>query len=252
MDKKSTYAEDFWQELKQHTSARIALGRAGSSITTSELLNFQQAHALARDAVHVPLNESLIINALSDLNLPTILLQTKAADRQSYLLRPDWGKILTEESAIALSEAQSEFDIALIIADGLSAQAIHQHVAPLFSLLIPKLLALNFSLAPVAIVRNGRVAISDEIGEALKSKMSIIFIGERPGLSSPDSLGVYLTYAPTKVNTDEKRNCISNIRPEGMPYVMAAEKITYLIQEAMRRQISGVTLKDNLQISLEG
>ncbi|WPP50678.1 ethanolamine ammonia-lyase subunit EutC [Catalinimonas niigatensis] len=252
MDKKSTYAEDFWQELRRHTSARIALGRAGSSMTTHELLNFQQAHALARDAVHTPLNEALVSNALRDLNLPFILLQTKATDRQSYLLRPDWGKILAEESAKAISETQSEFDIALIVADGLSAQAIHQHIASLFGLLIQKLLALNFSLAPVAIVRNGRVAVSDEIGQALKSKVAIIFIGERPGLSSPDSLGVYLTYAPSKGNTDEKRNCISNIRPEGMPYVMAAEKITYLIQEAMRRQISGVTLKDDLQISLEG
>lgn len=252
MEKKDRHEEDFWQELKQHTSARIALGRAGSSVTTRELLNFQQAHALARDAVHTPLDEESVRESLKVFNLPIIHLNTKAADRKSYLLRPDWGKILDEESQKSISEVSSAFDLSLIIADGLSAQAIHQHIASVFALLIPKLQALDFSLAPFTIVKNGRVAVSDEIGEGLKSKMSIIFIGERPGLSSPDSLGIYLTYAPAKGNTDEKRNCISNVRPAGMPYVIATEKLTYLIQEAMRKQISGVKLKDDLQISLEG
>ncbi|MDF9797291.1 ethanolamine ammonia-lyase small subunit [Catalinimonas alkaloidigena] len=251
MSHSPTYQEDFWQNLRQHTGARIALGKAGSSISTEELLKFQLAHAQARDAVHTSFNRTELIKELKLIHHEAIELNTLAKDRQSYLLRPDWGKVLNDESKAKVRSNASQYDISLIIGDGLSAQAIHRHIPPLFKILIPKLRKLNFSLAPISLVKHARVAISDEIGEALKCRMSIIFIGERPGLSSADSLGIYLTYSPVVGNTDEKRNCISNVRPEGMPYIMAAEKLTYLINESIRKKISGVQLKDDLQISLK-
>lgn len=252
MSDSPTHQEDFWRSLRKHTAARIALGKAGSSITTEELLKFQQAHALARDAVHTPLNEKELLEALQPLQQEIITLHTQAEDRQTYLLRPDWGKKLSDVSRKDLQSSGVASELCLIIGDGLSAQAIHRHIPPLFNILIPKLIDLNISLAPISIVRHARVAVSDEIGAMMKSKMSVIFIGERPGLSAADSLGIYLTYDPVKGNTDEKRNCISNVRPEGMPYVVAAEKLTYLIQESFRRKLSGVKLKDGLQISLKG
>lgn len=252
MSDSPTHQEDFWHSLRKHTAARIALGKAGSSITTQELLKFQQAHALARDAVHTPLDEQELITALQPLQQEIISLHTQAEDRQSYLLRPDCGKQLNDESRKGLRTPSEESDLSLIIGDGLSAQAIHRHIPPLFNILIPKLLELKISLAPISIVRHARVAVSDEIGAMMKSKMAVIFIGERPGLSAADSLGIYLTYHPKKGNTDEKRNCLSNVRPEGMPYVVAAEKLTYLIQESFSRKLSGVKLKDGLQISLKG
>ncbi|MEK6479444.1 ethanolamine ammonia-lyase subunit EutC [Catalinimonas sp. 4WD22] len=252
MSDSPTYKKDFWQSLRKHTAARIALGKAGSSITTQELLKFQQAHALARDAVHTPLDEKALTEALQPLQQEIITLHTQAEDRQTYLLRPDWGKQLSDESRKDLPSPEVESDLSLIIGDGLSAQAIHRHIPPLFKILIPKLKESGFSLAPISIVRHARVAVSDEIGALMRSKLAVIFIGERPGLSAADSLGIYLTYNPEKGNTDEKRNCISNVRPEGMPYVVAAEKLTYLIQESFRRKLSGVKLKDGLQISLKG
>lgn len=252
MEQVPSIKDDFWQSLKKHTAARIALGKAGSSINTQELLKFQQAHSLACDAVHTPLDEESVLDALKALGQETLQLSSQVEDRQQYLLRPDWGKKLSDESKNQLNTNNQSYDIALIVGDGLSSQAIQKHIAPLFKILLPKLEEKNYQLAPISLVKNARVAISDEIGQLLQCKMAVIFIGERPGLSSADSLGIYLTYAPQVGNTDEKRNCISNVRPEGMPYVVAAEKLSYLIQESFKKELSGVSLKDDLQISLEG
>ena len=244
------YTKDYWHKLREHTTARIALGRAGGSLNTAEQLKLFQAHAMARDAVHAVMDIELLSRQMEEFGLDTIHLQTEAAEREQYLLRPDWGRKLNSESHDLLQKHQSNSEIALIVGDGLSAKAVNTHIQPLFKELLPKLSA--YRLAAVSLVCQARVAVSDEIGAGLGCQMAVIFLGERPGLSSPDSLGIYLTYAPKPGQTDESRNCISNVRPQGMPYVIAAEKLAYLISEAMRRKISGVSLKDDLQIKLEG
>ncbi len=244
------YTEDYWQQLRQFTNARIAMGRAGGSLTTKEQLKLFQAQAMARDAVHAAMDVEMLSKQLGEFGLGTVSLQTKAADREKFLLRPDWGRQLQPESLALLEQLNGACDISLIIGDGLSAKAVHAHVHPLFKELIPKLS--SYRLSPVCLVRQARVAVSDKIGLALGSQLAIIFLGERPGLSSPDSLGIYLTYGPKPGQTDERRNCISNVRPEGMHYIVAAEKLAYLVGEALRRKISGVQLKDDLQIKLEG
>lgn len=250
MSEISHFTEDYWQSLKQYTSARIALGRAGGSLSTAEQLRLFRAHARARDAVHAAMNHETLQQALAQYHLPVLALQTQAGSRQEFLLRPDRGRKLSPDSLKTLQTQRGAYDISLIIGDGLSARAIQAHVAGLFSALMPKLQ--QYQLAPICLVQQARVAISDEIGEALNSRLSVIFIGERPGLSAAESLGIYLTYAPRQGKTDETRNCISNVRPEGMPYAVAADKLSYLIQESFRRKLSGVKLKDDLPISLEG
>ncbi|MFW5726677.1 MAG: ethanolamine ammonia-lyase subunit EutC [bacterium] len=249
---KQHITQDYWQELQKHTQARIALGRAGSSLSTQALLDFQLAHAQARDAVHKVLEAASLAIECEKYKLGQHILQSRAADRQTYLLRPDLGRRLHEKSKQLLEKSAAGFDLSLIIADGLSANAVSAGIIPLLDLLIPKLMAQAYRLAPLSIVNQGRVAISDEIGSLQKSKLAVIFLGERPGLSAPDSLGIYLTFGPEVGNTDEKRNCISNVRPAGMPYPLAAEKLSYLIKESLRKKISGVALKDDLQISLKG
>lgn len=243
------YTEDYWSNLKAFTNARIALGRAGGSLNTQEQLKLFRAHALARDAVHASLSHERLTDEVNNLQMQTVVLHTKARTREEFLLRPDWGRNLSNAAMQSLTSYRGEYDIALIAGDGLSAKAVHAHLPGLLHYLIPKLN--GFEIAPLCIVHQARVAVSDEIGETLNSKMSIIFIGERPGLSASESLGIYLTYQPKKGNTDEKRNCISNVRPEGMPYQVAADKLVYLVNEAMRRKISGVKLKEDLPISLE-
>lgn len=245
-----TYTKDYWQDLKEYTSARIALGRAGGSLNTHEQLRLFRAHALARDAVHASMDEAILQNTLSHHSLSFINLKTQAKDRKQFLLRPDWGRKLERESYNQVVQYHSDYDLSLIIGDGLSAKAIHAHVPGLFDALLPKLSI--YRLSPVTLVQQSRVAVSDEIGEGFGSRLAVIFIGERPGLSASESLGIYLTYHPKKGLTDEKRNCISNVRPEGMPYNVAADKLAYLIGESLRRKLSGVQLKDDLPISLEG
>ena len=247
----STYTQDYWQNLKAFTNARIALGRAGGSLNTEEQLRLARAHALARDAVHAHMDSDLLQQSLAQHALSFLTLNTQAKDRKQFLLRPDWGRKLQAESAEQLIQHQGNYDISLIIGDGLSAKAIHAHVPAVFDALIPKLKE-HYRLSPVSLVQQARVAVSDEIGEGLNSKIAVIFIGERPGLSAAESLGIYLTYQPSKGLTDEKRNCISNVRPEGMPYQLAADKLAFLIGDSLRRKLSGVRLKDDLPISLEG
>ncbi len=181
---------------------------------------------------------------LHALNLPFLLLQSNATDRAQYLQRPDLGRRLNDSSLSLLSQYSGSLDICISLADGLSATAINDHALPLLSLLIPRFISSGLSIAPVCIIEQGRVAISDETGNALGAKLSVILIGERPGLSSPDSLGVYLTFHPQRGNTDHQRNCISNIGPKGLPFMAAADKIYYLVTESLRLQLSGVGLKD--------
>ena len=236
---------DPWSGLRRHTAARIALGRAGGSLPTAEVLDFAMAHAQARDAVHSELNLDELEAALRPLGLPLIRLQTQAADRTTYLQRPDLGRRLDEPSHATLTAPKDSPDVALIVSDGLSALAAQRQAPALLEALLPKLRASRLTLAPIAVVRHGRVAVEDEVGAALSAKAAVILIGERPGLGTPDSLGAYLVFGPRVGRTDAERNCVSNIRPQGLPPAAAAETLHYLITESLRRQISGVALKDD-------
>ncbi|MCF6404562.1 ethanolamine ammonia-lyase subunit EutC [Chitinophaga filiformis] len=242
--------EDPWSSLKAFTAARIALGRTGTAIPLREVLSFKLAHAHARDAVYSRLDITLLMEQLQPFHTGTLLLHSSAADRQEYLQRPDKGRRLDAESIKTLRTlpvALLQKDVAIIIADGLSATAMNIHTLPLLTQLLPMLKAAGISTGPICLAEQGRVAIGDEIGELLKAKMTLVLIGERPGLSAADSMGAYLTFNPRVGNTDESRNCISNIRQEGLQYAVAAGKICYLLQEAMRLQLSGVGLKDNYE-----
>jgi ethanolamine ammonia-lyase small subunit len=226
-------------DLKALTPARVALGRSGHSLTTAELLRFDLDHARARDAVHDELDSASL-----NLPLPRIQLASAAPDRRTYLLRPDLGRKLAPESQSRL--AAGDYDAAIVIADGLSAPAIHRHAVPLLGALLPRLQEEEWRLAPIAVVRQARVAIGDEIARRLGARLAVVLIGERPGLTSPDSLGIYLTWDPHPgQTTDAQRNCISNIRPEGLPYALAAHKLHFLMRESRRRQLSGVSLKES-------
>jgi ethanolamine ammonia-lyase small subunit len=233
-----------WQRFRRFTPARIALGRAGSSLPTAELLRLGLAHAEARDAVHLPLDVAALKRDLQATPYRTVQVHSRAPDRATYLLRPDLGRRLDDASATLLAEQPSRgFDILFTLADGLSPVAVQHHALPLLQSLEP-LLPDDWSLAPLVIAEQSRVALGDEIGELLGAKTVVMLIGERPGLSSPDSLGIYLTFAPKIGRTDAERNCISNIRPEGLNYEAAAKKLVWLIGEALRMQLSGVRLKD--------
>jgi ethanolamine ammonia-lyase small subunit len=227
--------------LRDFTSARVELGRSGHSVPTSELLDFQLAHAKARDAVHLALDVNSLALELKQKNIPCLTLASAAPDRNTYLHRPDLGRQLNVESRVKLSCITPGYEAALIIADGLSALAVHRHAAPLLEIVLAKL---DWHIAPIAIVEQGRVAIGDEIGESLRAQLSVVFIGERPGLSSPDSLGIYLTWQPRRGRTDAERNCISNIRAEGLSYSLAAHKLLFLMNESRHLKLSGVHLKE--------
>ncbi len=238
-------AADQWKSLRSFTDARIALGRTGNSVPLKESLNFKLTHAHARDAVYSSLSLAELTRSLTKFNLPVTQLQSQVTSRQEYLQRPDLGKRLNKNAVDQLTALSLPVsDVAIIIADGLSARAIHDHVFNLLDVLIPQLQNSNLQLAPLSIVEQGRVAIGDEIGFLLRAKLSLILIGERPGLSSPNSLGAYITYNPAIGLTDESRNCVSNIRPEGLSYSLATQKIFYLITESIGRKITGVHLKD--------
>ncbi|WP_416770655.1 ethanolamine ammonia-lyase subunit EutC [Pseudomonas sp. RHF3.3-3] len=241
-----------WLQLRRLTPARIALGRTGTSLPTRAQLDFQFAHAQARDAVHLPFDHAGLASQLAERGRETLLLHSAADDRHSYLQRPDLGRRLNDASARQLRDyAQAHtggVDLAIVVADGLSALAVHRHTVPFLTRLEEQLAAEGWSQSPVILVEQGRVAVADEIGELLGAKMVVILIGERPGLSSPDSLGLYFTYNPKVGLTDAYRNCISNVRLEGMSYGLAAHKLLYLLKEACRRQLSGVNLKDEAQV----
>ncbi|MDR7128704.1 ethanolamine ammonia-lyase small subunit [Algoriphagus sp. 4150] len=242
-------ASNPWERLKEFTDARIALGRAGGSLKTAKLLGFRKDHALAKDAVWAALDLPVLQHGLEKLNLPYLMLNSKAQDRETYIKRPDLGRNLNQESKATIADSNPPAkDISILIADGLSANAISIHAIHFLKEFLP--LIAQFTLAPICLVSQARVAISDGIGELFSSKLAIILIGERPGLSSPHSMGIYLTYNPKAGNTDEKRNCISNIRAGGLPYAYAAGKLAFLTSEALRLKLSGVDLKDTYDTQL--
>jgi len=233
------------RRLRDFTPARVALGRAGPSVPTRQLLDFQLAHARARDAVQQEMDAR---GLLAEMGAGAILLSSAAPDRVTYLRRPDLARRLSDESRGRLEK--SEYDAAFVVVDGLSALAVQRHAALLLGAVMRGLE--GWRLAPITVVERGRVAIGDEIGEALGAALSVVLIGERPGLSSPDSMGVYLTWHPHVGATDAERNCISNIRPEGLSYDLAAHKVVFLMNESRRRKLSGVRLKEEARALTDG
>jgi ethanolamine ammonia-lyase small subunit len=236
--------DDPWARMRTATPARIALPRAGSAIATPAHLAFQLAHARARDAVHASFDPDPLLEGLHERGFPTLKLHSAAADRATYLARPDLGRRLDAASRSAVEAAPRGCDLVFVITDGLSAHAVASHALPLIDKAVPTLRRDGWRTGPVAVVEQGRVAIGDEIGEILGAALVCVLIGERPGLTSPDSLGAYLTWQPRIGRTDAERNCLSNIRPAGMAYDQAARRLLYLCGQAQLRQCTGVMLKD--------
>ena len=258
MNKRSdTVVTNPWGMLRQFTSGRIALGRTGISLPTTPQLEFQLAHARARDAVHHELKVDIVQQAVMGLQLveQCVVVESSAGNRATYLQRPDLGRRLSSGSRLQLqllasqSKQASTYDLAFVIVDGLSALAVETNAVPLLQAVTDRLGREGLSLAPVTIVRQGRVAVGDEVGELLGAKLVVVMIGERPGLSSPDSMGLYMTWGPRVGLTDESRNCISNVRTAGLSYEEASYKLHYLISEALRRELTGVQLKDDTPAS---
>ncbi len=227
------------------------MGRAGGSLPTAEVLEFAKAHAAARDAVRSELDLEALERAVRPIGLPIVKLQTGVPDRQTYLLRPDLGRRLDEASRELLQAVPGSgpVDVAIIIADGLSAMAAQVQAPTVAMALVPLLESSHLKIAPLSLVRFGRVAVQDEIGSILGARLALILLGERPGLGTPDSLGAYFVHGPRPGRTDADRNCISNIRPTGLPPAAAAEALHHLIIESLRKQISGVGLKDERELS---
>jgi ethanolamine ammonia-lyase small subunit len=236
--------QDSWEYMRKLTTARIALGHVGVSLPTKELLAFRLAHAQARDAVYSGLNMEKIKNQLSQANLFFLEIKSSSDSRNEYLKNPTTGRKLHEDSKQLLKQQNTHADLCFILADGLSATAVNEHAVKVLEILYEKLKKIGWIIAPIVIAQQARVALSDEIGSLLKAEMVVMLIGERPGLSSPNSMGAYITYHPEPGLTDERRNCVSNIRPNGLSYHFAAEKIFYLLTEMKIRKISGVVLKD--------
>jgi ethanolamine ammonia-lyase small subunit len=230
-------------QLRDFTPARVGLGRAGSSVPTRELLAFQLAHAHARDAVHARLDPQALALELSPRKC--LIVRSAAPDRPTYLRRPDLGRQLNEESSRLLSAERGTFDAVFVVVDGLSALGVERHGAHMLESIVARLDAFQWNLAPIVIAEQGRVAIGDEIAERLGVSLVVVLIGERPGLSSPDSLGIYLTWNPRPSVTDADRNCISNIWAEGLSYDAAAHRLLFLMTEARSRKLSGVALRED-------
>lgn len=237
---------DPWHTLRRYTQARIAQGRAGAGLPTRALLEFQLAHAAARDAVLMPWEPDSLALDISHSGLQALILSSAAASREHYLQRPELGRHLSDDGRDKLIQAALvNPDVAIILSNGLSTTAVTRHGLGLLQAVTRSLATHALSFGPICLVPNGRVALSDEIGGLLRARLAIILLGERPGLSAADSLGAYLTYSPRPGRTDADRNCLSNIRPpEGLDYRTAAEKLAYLASEALRRGYSGVALKD--------
>ncbi|MDO6513527.1 ethanolamine ammonia-lyase subunit EutC [Neptuniibacter sp. 2_MG-2023] len=240
--------ENDWAGLKRYTDARIALGRAGTSIPTQAMLSFQMDHGNARDAVHLPLDIDKLCSELQDQAVTPILLKSRAQGRTEYLQRPDLGRRLSVASAATLTSfaetIEPSMQACITIVDGLSSFAIQSHAANFFKQISLRLKEEGITQMPPCLVEQGRVAVGDEIGDILNAQLMILLVGERPGLSSPDSLGVYFTYKPKLGFSDANRNCISNIRPAGMSYEAAADKLIWLIKQSLQLDYSGVELKD--------
>jgi ethanolamine ammonia-lyase small subunit len=243
---KPAFGEDaLWSDLRRLTAARIGLPRSGASLATGPLLDFKLDHARARDAVHEPLDEARLVDDLTALDAKVISVASAAADRRQFLMRPDLGRRLAPDAEAALAPHTGPFDVVFIIADGLSARAVQSHAAPVLKAALPVLRKEDWRIAPLVIVRHGRVAIGDAIAGHLRAEIAAVLIGERPGLTAPDSMGAYLTFNPQPATTDASRNCISNIRPDGIGYADAAFKIAHLLRAMRERRVSGVQLKDD-------
>ena len=250
-DSKPIVVTNPWSKLRQYTPARIALGRAGTSLPTKPHLEFQLAHARARNAVHHELDVARLEATLAAIGAETHVLHSAADNRPMYLQRPDKGRRLDEASRQALARIARPadgYDVVFVIGDGLSSFAIEENAAPFLDAMLPPLVSGGWRIAPLIIVREARVAIGDEVGELLGARMVVVLIGERPGLSSPDSMGIYMTLQPRVGLTDEARNCISNVRREGLSYDVAVHKLHYLMTEARKRGHSGVQLKDEAEV----
>jgi ethanolamine ammonia-lyase small subunit len=231
--------------LRDLTPARVALGRSGASLPTRALLDFTLDHARARDAVHAAFDAGALTKGLAELGLHAVEVSSRAADRRQYLARPDLGRRLDAVSAGRLQGADvSRGALAVLIGDGLSPTAVNTHAAALMRDLLPRLATAKVDVGQVVVATGARVALGDEVGEILGARMVAVLIGERPGLSAPDSLGAYLTFGPKVGLTDAGRNCVSNVHREGLSYEEAAFKIAWLIREGLAREISGVALKD--------
>jgi ethanolamine ammonia-lyase small subunit len=228
-----------WPTLRRQTAARIGLARSGASLATAPLLDMRLAHARARDAVHTPLDQAALLAALPG---PVLIVSSQAPDRATYLRRPDLGRRLDPAASAILAPHAGAYDLAIVLGDGLSAAAAQRHAAPLLTALLPALD--TWSLAPLVLIHGARVATADPVATALGARCVLMLLGERPGLSAPDSLGAYLTWAPGPSTTDADRNCISNIRPEGLTYQDAARRLHYLLDRMRSLERSGVALKD--------
>ena len=256
----SDLIQDPWTALKRHTNARIALGRTGTSLPTQEILRFTLAHAQARDAIHTPLPMAELAAQLQAEGWSTLQVRSRAQHRQEYLLRPDFGRRLHADSLQQLlAYGQSDFDLVLVVGDGLSPQGIWQHATPLLGEIRQALQGMPspsgtgpLRIGPIVLAQQARVALGDEVGAALGARMVAMLIGERPGLSSPDSVGIYLTIKPAVGCHDAQRNCISNIRPEGQPLTRAAHRLAWLIREAFALGQTGVALKDRSDLTWLG
>ncbi len=235
-------------DLRHLTPARLALGRAGASLPTRPLLAFTLDHARARDAVHAQFDPAAVAEDLARLDLTAFTVASRAANRRDYLSRPDLGRRLDPASAQALSgqapTGERAGDVVIVIGDGLSPKAVQRHAVALIHALVPRLAAARVGLGPIVIATGARVALGDEIGELLGARLVAMLIGERPGLSVPDSLGAYITFVPRIGRSDAERNCVSNIHRAGLSYDEAAAKIAWLVREGLARQLTGIALKD--------
>ena len=244
--------EDPWSNLKKFTDARIGLGRSGSAMPTREVLGFSFAHAMARDAVLTPLDWTPIEVAAAKLGLQTRRVTSAVTDRAEYLRRPDLGRKLSPASRASLADlGHLKPDLLIVVGDGLSSKAVAANFEPMMTALLPFIKDKSWKLGPVLLAHQARVALADDAGEILGAKVVLMLIGERPGLSSPDSLGAYITYKPRTGLKDADRNCISNIRVRGLAYQDAAFKMTWLIDQAFKRQMTGVGLKDESNAQIE-
>lgn len=242
---------DPWASLRAHTPARIGLGRAGTALPTREVLALALAHARARDAVLGRPDRDRLLAAVAALGLDAVAVDSEAVDRPTYLSRPDLGRRLSAASAAEIAARSTPpSDLAIIIADGLSSAAVEHHAPTLLAEFLKHVRLLGLKLAPVTVAMGARVALGDEIASRLGARCVAVLIGERPGLSSPDSLGIYLTYDPRPGRTDSERNCISNIRPRGLEPKLAAARLAWLVAAALSRRLTGVGLKDESDTSL--
>jgi ethanolamine ammonia-lyase small subunit len=238
-------ADDPWDRLRAFTTARIGLPRSGASLATRALLDFKLAHARARDAVSAPFDDAKLQADLAGLGLPVLAAASAAENHRQYLMRPDLGRRLAAKTTAVLAIHAADYDVAFVVTDGLSAGAVQSHAPPVLANVLQTVRLENWRIAPITIVRRGRVAVGDAVAAALHADIAVVLIGERPGLTATDSMGAYLTWRPTPQTTDAGRNCISNIRPDGIGYADAAFKLVHLLQAMRARRLSGVLLKED-------